>query len=799
MYVSFLFPKTNNKMKKIFLLSAFFFSINFLFAQELTQTVRGTIIDKESKTILIGAIIQFINEKSIGGVSDVQGNFRITNVPIGRKTIKVSYIGYNDVVLNDVIINSAKEVVLNIEMQEKVTSTKEVIITAKSNKAQANNELVLISGRSFTIDQTNRYAGSLTDPSRMVANFAGVAGGGNDQRNDIIIRGNSPLGLLWRFEGADIPNPNHFSNQGANGGPVSILNNNTLSNSDFLTGAFPAEYGNGKSGVFDLKMRSGNNEKHEFLSQMGFNGLEILAEGPIKKDGASYLVSYRYSTLSLFNAMGISFGESGIPFYQDMSFKINLPKTKLGTISVWGLGGISSTQLINSNKTAAERVKLIYPQDIDFSSKMGAVGVTHSYQLSKKSYIKTVISASGEGNLTKVDSLTPVNDKFFSFNSNSINGKLALHSYYSYKFNARHSLKFGVIGSRLYNSEYDSIYINALNGFKQFVNFSNSTFLAQAYMNWNYRITNNFTFNAGLHYNQLLLNNTNSFEPRASIRWQSNSGHTFSLGYGMHSQIQPIYSYFNKTLVDTLHNGYITSNKNLEMSKANHFVIGYEKMLSNEVKFKAEAYYQYLYNLPINQNIGIYSSVNTGADFIAARVDSLVNKGIGHNYGIELTLERFFSRGYYYLLTTSFYQSEYKASDGVWRNTAFNGNYVVNILAGKEWKVGKSGTFIASLKVTDAGGRRFIPVDVNASKLAGFAIYDNQHAYQDRLPDYFRTDIRVSYKRNGKKVTQEWALDIQNVFNTQNILTQQFNPQTGKMENLYQIGIFPVPLYRIYF
>ena len=386
MYVSFLFPKTNNKMKKIFLLSAFFFSINFLFAQELTQTVRGTIIDKESKTILIGAIIQFINEKSIGGVSDVQGNFRITNVPIGRKTIKVSYIGYNDVVLNDVIINSAKEVVLNIEMQEKVTSTKEVIITAKSNKAQANNELVLISGRSFTIDQTNRYAGSLTDPSRMVANFAGVAGGGNDQRNDIIIRGNSPLGLLWRFEGADIPNPNHFSNQGANGGPVSILNNNTLSNSDFLTGAFPAEYGNGNSGVFDLKMRSGNNEKHEFLSQMGFNGLEILAEGPIKKDGASYLVSYRYSTLSLFNAMGISFGESGIPFYQDMSFKINLPKTKLGTISVWGLGGISSTQLINSNKTAAERVKLIYPQDIDFSSKMGAVGVTHSYQLSKKSF-----------------------------------------------------------------------------------------------------------------------------------------------------------------------------------------------------------------------------------------------------------------------------------------------------------------------------------------------------------------------------------------------------------------------------
>ena len=786
-------------MKKIILLALLIFSVNLLFSQELSQTVRGTIVDKESRTALIGAVIQIINEKTIGGVSDIQGKFRITNVPLGRKSIKVSYIGYNDVVLNDIIVNSAKEIVLNIEMQEKVMTSKEVVVIAKSNKAQTNNDLVLISGRSFTIDQTNRYAGSLTDPSRMAANFAGVAGGGNDQRNDIIIRGNSPMGLLWRLEGADIPNPNHFSNQGANGGPVSILNNNTLANSDFLTGAFPAEYGNGNSGVFDLKIRNGNNEKHEFLSQMGFNGLEILAEGPIKKGGASYLISYRYSTLSLFDKLGIKFGESGIPFYQDVSFKFNFPSTKLGTFSVWGLGGISSTKLTNSDKTPAERANLIYPQDVEFASKMGAFGVTHSYQLNKQSYIKTVISASGEGNLTKADSLTSVNTKFFSFGSNAVYGKIAIHSYYSYKFNAQHTLKFGVIASRLYGSNYDSFYVSALNGFKQLLSFNDYTYLGQAYANWNYRITNNLTFNAGLHYNQLFLNNSNSFEPRASVRWQSNNGHTFSFGYGLHSQMQPLYVYNQIALVDTLHNGYIKTNQNLGMSKSEHFVLGYEKMLSNEVRFKAEAYYQYLFNIPINQNSGIYSSVNTGADFIPARVDSLVNNGIGHNYGIELTLERFFSRGYYYLLTTSFYQSEYKASDGAWRNTAFNGNYVVNFLAGKEWKMGKSGTFIASLKVTSAGGRRIIPINETQSKLAGFAVYDNANAFKERLPDFFRTDIRISYKLNGKKVTQEWALDIQNVTNTQNILTQQFNTQTGTMQNVYQIGLFPVPLYRIYF
>ncbi|MFI5220806.1 MAG: carboxypeptidase-like regulatory domain-containing protein [Bacteroidia bacterium] len=786
-------------MNRNFITILFLSGVFFSHAQNLSQTVRGTVTDKESKVPLIGATIMVLNGTTLGGVSDENGKFRITNVPVGRKTIKVSYLGYNDVFVNDVIVNSAKEVVLNIEMQEKVLTHKEIVITGKTNKSQTNNELILISGRSFTIDQTNRFAGSLSDPSRMAANFAGVAGGGNDQRNDIIIRGNSPLGLLWRLEGADIPNPNHFSNQGANGGPVSILNNNTLSNSDFLTGAFPAEYGNGNSGVFDLKMRNGNNEKHEFLGQLGFNGLELLAEGPIKKGESSYLISYRYSTLALFNAVGIQFGESGIPFYQDLSFKFNFPKTKIGSFSVWGIGGISSTQLISSNKPAAERAKLQYPQDIDFSSRMGAAGITHSFQLTKKSYIKTVLSVSGEGNRTRVDSLDPNDNKFYVYNSNSLYGKIALHSFYAHKFNARNSVKFGVIGSRIYGSQYDSVYINALHGFRQLINFSDATFLGQVYFNWNYRITNELTFNAGIHYNELFLNHSNSIEPRASIRWQTSGGHIFSAGFGLHGQIQQMYTYFQKTLVDTLHNGYINTNQNLGMSKSEHFILGYEKMISNEVRFKTEVYYQYLFNLPVTQYPGVYSNINTGADFATIHVDSLVNNGIGRNYGIEFTLERFFSNGYYYLITTSLYQSEYKASDGVWRNTAFNGNYVVNVLAGKEWKIKKSGTLIASLKVTSAGGRRIIPVDEAQSKAVGFAVYDYSHAYQNRLPDYFRTDIRISYKINGKKVTQEWALDIQNVFNTQNILTQQFNPQTGTVQNLYQIGIFPVPLYRIYF
>ena len=789
-------------MKRIYFLLSLVFSVVITSAQktELTQTVRGLVLDKDSKQPLIGATVVVINDtKTYGAATDEQGKFRILNVPVGRKSMKISYVGYEDRMLNDIIINSAKEVVLNIELAEKVVSAKELIISAKANKAAPNNELILVSGRSFTIDQATRYAGALQDPSRMAANFAGVAGGGNDQRNDIVIRGNSPLGLLWRLEGADIPNPNHFSNQGANGGPVSILNNNTLANSDFLTGAFPAEYGNANAGVFDLKIRNGNNEKHEFIGQIGFNGLELLAEGPIKNGQSSYLASYRYSTLSFFDALGFKFGDSGIPFYQDATFKVSMPNTKTGNWSVWGIGGTSSTKLLDSDKNETDRKKEAQPQDIDFTSKMGVLGITNIAQINKHSFIKTVITASGESNRTKVDSLSANNAKFYLFNSNSEFGKLAVHSYFNTKINARNTVKIGVIASRLYGSSSDSVYVNALGAYRSQLDFNETTFLAQAYANWNYRISTQLTFNAGLHYNHYFLNNTFGIDPRAGLRYSFGKSSVISFGYGHHSQIQPMITYFEKTLMDTQNRVYTFTNKELEMTKAHHFVLGYEMMLGNEVRFKTEAYYQDVYNVPVTQNPSTISVLNYGAQFGAPNFDSLQNNGRGYYYGIEFTIEKYFSKGYYYLGTLSLYESKYKASDNKWRNTAFNGNFVLNILAGKEWKIGKNNILSASGKITYAGGKRFVPIDEAASLKNGYEVQIEDRSYENRLKDFFRADIRIGYKTNSKRVTQEYGLDIQNITNRKNIFTQQFNPQTGKVEDLYQIGLFPVPFYRIYF
>lgn len=786
-----------------------FFSALLLQAQvappsdNFTQTVRGTLLDKDSRAPLTGATVQLLKTSPLKvTVTDGEGKFRIADVPVGRHTIKVTYLGYNDIVLNDVIVNSGKEVVLNLEMQETVVSAKEVVVKGDRKNA-TNNELISVSGRNFTIDQTQRYAGSLGDPSRMASNFAGVAGGGSDQRNDIVIRGNSPLGLLWRLEGADIPNPNHFGSQGANGGPVSILNNNILANSDFITGAFPSMYGNANSGVFDLKMRNGNNEKTEFLGQVGFAGVELMAEGPINKaKGSSFLLSYRYSTLAAFDAIGLSFGDAGVPKYQDLSFKLNFPQTKAGAFSIFGIGGFSSTQLLDSKKKGKELAEEAYPVDVDYASRMGVAGITHTYMLNKTSYIRSVVTISGEANDVDVDSLNYNNNYSgvpIQFRRTATT-RQSIHSFYNKKLNARHSFRVGVIATAIQLNMKDTAYDNELGRYRTNYDIEASTGLLQAYANWNYRISEKVSTNAGVHYNQFTLNHSSAIEPRAGVKWKLNDKQSVNLGAGMHSQIQPLPVYFQRTLTDSATNTYTLTNKDLKMSNSTHLIAGYERQLGDNLFFKTEVYYQQLRNQAVERNPSFFSIANFGADFVFPDADSLVNKGKGRNYGLELTLERYFTGSYYFLVTASLFQSEYQGSDKVWRSTAFNSNYVFNALAGKEWKLKDGKNILAiSLKSTLAGGRRYVPIDVAKSAQNRQTEFDETNAYKDRFRDYFRTDFRISYKKNGKKITQEWALDVQNVFNTQNILTQQFNPRTGKTETEYQIGIFPVPLYRIYF
>lgn len=803
------------KMKNIiiilFLIIIQFFIVNA--SSPPKGTIRGTVIDRITKNTLPGANVILVNTYPLTGTStDINGKFRLENIAVGRVSLKVTFIGYKDIYLNNLTLNTGKELILEIEMEENVITQKAVEIKGIADKSSALNKMATVSARSFTVEETSRYAGSRNDVARMASNYAGIVGS-NDARNDIIIRGNSPSGLLWRLEGIDIPNPNHWGASTATGGPVCMLNNNLLSNSDFLTGAFPSEYGNAVSGVFDLKMRNGNNEKHEFLGQVGFNGLEVGAEGPFsKKNGSSYLINGRYSTMEVMEKMGADFGTgTGIPKYKDFAMKLNFPKTKLGNFSVFALGGNSDIDIWDSRKdTTTDKVDFYGGEGFDLtnSANMIVAGITNTCFWGSNTFTKLTFSAARHGFKTVIDSLTPDNQiKIANYRNDFTEDYLTAMFLLNHKINSRSYLKTGFFLKGLGFDLNERIYFKEDKDLRTVTDFNGNTWMLQPYLQFQYKFTDDFTLNTGLHSIYFGLNNDFTIEPRVGLKWSFTGNQSLSLGYGMHSQLNSISIYFRQTRMPD--GSFKRLNEDMDMLKSQHFVLGYDRNITEFVRIKSEVYYQYIKNAAVNGNAPDYFSIlNQGANFGYGTPDTLNVSGTGHNYGIELTVEHFLNKGIYYLITASIFESKYKGSDNVERNTAFNGNYVVNVLIGKEFVLGKNSETSKAktsvgfdLKTTFAGGQRYTPSNVSydVSSARFIQNYDETKAYTLQYKGYSRTDFKLTYRRNGKRITQEFALDIQNLFNQENVYSEKFNQKTGEKTFTNQMGIMIIPQYRIIF
>ena len=792
------------KLAGFIILSVFF---SFGAVAQITQSVRGTVVDEASLAPLPGVKIMVLDTtQTLGAISDLDGSFTISKVPVGRLSITVSFFGYETKTLNNLDLTAGKELILNIKLAEKLTVAEEVVITGRK-KGEVSNEMATVSARTFSIEASQRYAGSVNDVSRMAQSFAGVQGN-DDSRNDIIVRGNSPIGVLYRYEGVDIPNPNHFALLGTAGGPVSILNNNVLANSDFFTGAFPAEYGNAMAAVFDLKMRNGNNEKHEFLGQVGINGAELMAEGPLSKNKkSSYLLSYRYSTLQLFSLMGVNFGAgTAVPDYQDVNFKLNFEQKK-GSTSIFGLGGLSNVEFEGAKADGSVNLFSNPSENLFFYSKIGVVGIKNIYRLNDKAYLKTTISTSATLNNIIRDSLLPPDfEQQPSYRNISLEGKNNINTQLNYKFNARHLLRTGLVLDRLFFRLADSIFHVQDNEWNTLTDFKGSTYVIQPFSQWQYKISEKLTLTAGLHFQYFTFNGAQSLEPRGGLNYQLNKNHSFGFGYGKHSQVPPTRIYFRQ--VQQPDGTSSNPNGNVGMTKADHFIFTYDYRITKNIQLKTEFYYQNLYNVPIDVQNNAYSLLNFGANYSFAFPDSLVNGGTGRNYGMEITLEHYMDKGFYFLFTTSLYESTYTGNNGERFGTAFNGNYTFNLLGGKEFffqrttKEGKKErvkSLLVDARVTLNGGQRYTPIDPYQSTQAGFPVFDESRTNELQYPDYFRADFRIAFKVSTKKVTQEWAIDLRNVTNHQNLFTQEFDVATGEFRDTYQIGFLPIGQWRITF
>jgi hypothetical protein len=791
------------------MLSAFFIQ-----AQNLTQTIRGQVIDKESQIPLPGASVILVSDSALKKVSgtDFDGYFKLTEIPIGRHTVKASYIGYKEKLVSNIIVNSAKEVVLNIELEESSVDMQAVEITA-TRKGEVLNDMSTVSARVFSSEEAQRYAGSRADPARMASNYAGVQGA-DDSRNDIVVRGNSPLGLLWRLENVNIPNPNHFAISGSTGGPISVLNNKVLGSSDFMTGAFPAEYGNSIAGVFDLRMRNGNNENHEFTGQLGFLGTELLAEGPIsKKSHSSYLLTYRYSTLSIFHALGIDIGTNAIPQYQDASFKLNFPMKNNATLSFFGVGGISSVDILVSEQEAPER-EIYGEQDKDqyFATRVGVIGANYTKSFNANTFGRLTLSSSYNDQIVHhdyvyrhietnpdsifvLDSIVPYMG--FAFRESKISASF----YLNHKINILHTLKFGCMTDMYVFNYIDTIINFTSYDFEYRYNYAGNALLIQPYMQWKYKVKENFTINAGLHSQFFTLNNSVSWlEPRLGIKWDINNLQSLSAAFGIHSQTQPTYLYFyHEASSDPNADAY---NKDIGFTRSNHYVISYDRTLGMSSRIKLETYYQNLYDVPVDVKSSAFSAINQGDEYSRIFPDTLQNTGTGENYGVEITVEKFFSRTYFFMFTLSLYESTYTGSDEIKRSTDFNGNYAINALGGKEFTFGKkkNQSIGIGLKVTTAGGKRYSPIDTAASALKGEAVYVDTLTNTLQYKNYFRADIKLNYKINTRHLTHEFGLDLVNIFDTKNILSYTYIPGISEpIREEYQLGFLPIFYYAIDF
>lgn len=795
-----MFVPNSNLMKNFFLLSIAL-SLSALSLAQPSQTVRGKVFDSETNYPLVGAKVIIWTSDSVPNlraITNPDGAFTIPKVPVGKHQLEVSLMTYEPKTVT-IEVNSGRETVVSIPLSEAYLEQEEVIVTARK-QGEVINELAVISAQQFSVEETNRYPGSRMDPARMASNFAGVQGA-DDSRNDIVVRGNSPLGIVYRVEGIDIPNPSHFAISGSTGGPVSILNNKILGNSDFFMSAFPAEYGNSTSGVFDLKLRNGNDNQTEFTGQFGFLGTELLAEGPMSKDNkSSFLVMGRYSTLDLFQKMGIQIGTDAVPVYGDGAFKFNWPLKSGGQLSFWGMGGKSNIAIKISEQT--EYSTEFYGEgdrDQYFGTSMITSGLTYKKPISEKTFLQSTLAYSFEEQHSRHEylqrslSISPTGDTSIQVDSkyplmgyDFRIGKISGYTSINHKFNKKHLIKAGINLDVLSMNQLDSVLadIDVPGTFNLRWDYKGQSLLVQPFVQWKWRMSEHMDLTAGLHAQYFSLSNSISpAEPRLGWKYRLPGNQSIFAGAGLHSQTQPYYMY-------TYHRydgdgNKVLHNRNMDFTRSIHTGLGYEKFFNKSFSIRTEAYYQTLYNIPVTIDPSSFSMINVGGGFARFFPDTLENTGTGLNYGLEFTVQKYFDKSFFFLFTGTVYDSKYQGSDGVWRATSYMGSsisesidlsYVWNLLAGKEFKLGEKNVLGFGAKVTRAGGKRYGIVDVAQTEDLKELIFSDSLFNEFEFDDYFRVDLKVSWRLNTEKMTHEIGLDLVNVLNTRNVLSLVYAP-----------------------
>jgi hypothetical protein len=790
--------------------------------------VSGIVSDQESQNSLENVLVELLNIIPIkSALTDAKGAFRLEGIPVGRHRLLVSKDGYEQTMVTDIVLSAGGSIELEIklneifvdsELKKAVTKKKKIRQFTKTTKDKPNNTMAGISARPFTIEEASRYAGSRNDPARLVTNYAG-ASGYDDSRNDIVIRGNSPSGVQWLIEELPIENPNHISTIGTTGGITPILNTYALANSDFMTGAFAAQYGNTVAGVFDLSLRKGSTNKVGFMGVLGTQRIELLLEGPLSKQkkGGSFLVSVRGSLGNfLFKDL---FPVD--PEHQDVNFKMNFGKKRFGELEIFGIGGRSVLFIPYQDVSFLDEVRYDIFEDEEYNHQnwMGLLGVKYTNYLSKNTFWRTVVGATLHYNSVRwvyneeLASGEIDRETTYSIENRRLN--YMVHSYVMSKLNKKLTLRGGFSGNYYDLSLYEYYdYEDQID-----TDFKGGMGLMRAYIQAKYSPIQNLTFHLGLSSQYLSLNQNIVLEPRFSMNWEFFPGHTLSAGYGWHHQMQNYLAMFYTPVVGQNSFGepiYSNENQKMKFTSSHHFVLEYNWVIAQNWRFKLQGYVQLLDQVPVEIDSSAHSDANIGATFYDVYTEELTNGGQVRNMGVNLTVEKFFARDYYGLLSGSYFTSNYTGSDGVWRRTVFNNTYIVNLLFGKEFKFGKRKrqAFFVDVRFSTMGGRPYTPIALEET-LASFQSGDQEVINQEEetntqsLKPFYQVDLKIGVRFNTKKSVHTIKVDFFNIANIKNPFAVRYseaydpfnaNQQIqGQEEVIYQRGFIPDVTYIVQF
>ena len=781
-------------MKRLFLGAAMMLLIPAVAGAQISQTnqavqtIRGQVSDVASGEPMIGVTITVENGTTWATVSDVDGNFEIKNVPVGRHSVRASYIGYEPVLLKEQLVSSGKELVLTLRMRESISELGEVVVKPRVNKQLPLNEMAQVGARMFSVEEASRYAGGMADPARTASMFAGVATGG--ATNGISIHGNSPQMLQWRVEGVEVPNPNHFAEiTEAGGGVFTSLNGTVLANSDFLTGAMPAEYGNALSGAFDMKMRVGNNTKYEHAVQVGTLGVDFASEGPLGKNTkASYLVNYRYSFLEIAKKLHAINMENETLDYQDLSFKFNMPTSKAGTFAVWFTGLVDNYE--NNAADVSEWETLWDMNDSWSRQRSCALGINHTYRFKTGGTLHSSLAFTGAYRKLGIDDYDEMMNQMPDMLGRNSQWNVIISTQHQHKFSSRYTMQNGFEHQHLdFHTWLD--YIKVIGGpLYRIYESEGNTGLTRLYTNHKVALSSRLSAVAGVNVMWFNLNNQWLVEPRVSVQYKTSPSSTISLAYALNSRKESTDTYF-------VTGGY---NEDLGLTRSHHISASFAQRLGENAMLKIEPYWQWLFDVPVEQGT-TYSILNHSL-FYQDR--ALVNEGAGRNYGVDLTLERYLKDGFYGMLTATLFKSEYRDAQGEWHHTRHDRGWITNILGGKEWMVGQGRKNVFGLngRLTMMGGDRYTPMapgttfDDVAMRPDRTIPQDGANPYSKQMHMNVGYAFSVKYTINKRRTSHHFILEY---LQMRSFHGQTFDIRTHDLVDKYTSLTFPNIAYRVEF